>query len=189
MMFVVPSIICGYLAAIPALAIILSLMFGDNSSVSVSALPSAGATLQASVLGLVIPLVSSILPIQSALNKELAEGLSSTRSKTKGQVVDITTEDSFSRKLPYLVFGGIGTTAGVLIYFVMPLSILSFNLGLLLEIFFLILIGMIFGLTLISFNLQRLLELIIVHTLLWYEKASMKILIVKNLGRIERATN
>ena len=64
----------------------------------------------------------------------------------------------------------------------LPLSVLTFNLGLLFGIFFLILIGMIFGLALISLNLQRIFELIVVYTILIYEKSSMKLLILKNLS-------
>ena len=41
---------------------------------------------------------------------------------------------------------------------------------------------MIIGLTLIAFNLQRSLELLLVNTLLFLEKQSMKRLIVKNLS-------
>jgi hypothetical protein len=88
----------------------------------------------------------------------------------------------------YLLFGGVGTLFGVMIYFVMPLAVLSFNLGLLLEIFFLILLGMLFGLTLISLNLQKLIELAIVNLLLFFERESMKLLIVKNLSA-HRASN
>lgn len=62
------------------------------------------------------------------------------------------------------------------------MAVLDFNLGLLLEIFFLILVGMILGLTLISLNLQRSLELLLVHVLLFLETKSMKILILKNLS-------
>jgi hypothetical protein len=65
---------------------------------------------------------------------------------------------------------------------VLPLAVLSFDLGLLLEIFFLILIGMILGLTLISFNLQRLFETILVYVMMAYERKSMKILVLKNLS-------
>ena len=86
------------------------------------------------------------------------------------------------------MFGGVGTLFGVMIYFVMPLAVLSFNLGLLLEIFFLILLGMLFGLTLISLNLQKLIELAIVNLLLFFERESMKLLIVKNLSA-HRASN
>lgn len=64
----------------------------------------------------------------------------------------------------------------------MPLAVLSFDLGLLLEIFFVILVGMIFGLVLISLNLQRSIEIILCEILLFYEKRSMKIMIGKNLS-------
>lgn len=84
--------------------------------------------------------------------------------------MDISEADSFQGKIPYLAFGLVGSVAGVTIYYVLPLAVLSFDLGLLLEIFFLILIGMIFGLTLISFNLQRLLETTLVSVLLFYER-------------------
>lgn len=59
---------------------------------------------------------------------------------------------------------------------------LTLNLGLLLEIFFMILLGMILGLTLIAFNLQRLIEQVVVFCLLFFERKSMKILILKNLS-------
>jgi hypothetical protein len=70
----------------------------------------------------------------------------------------------------------------MLIYYVLPLAVLDFNIGLLLEIFFLILIGMILGLTLISFNLQRSVELTLVNVFLFLETQSMKLLILKNLS-------
>jgi hypothetical protein len=69
-----------------------------------------------------------------------------------------------------------------MIYYLLPTAILSFNLGLLLEVFFVILIGLILGLTLIALNLQRALELCIVNTLLFLETKSMKILLAKNLS-------
>lgn len=60
--------------------------------------------------------------------------------------------DSFSKKVPYLIFGGISVAVGISIYFFMPLAVLNFDLGLLLEILFLLLLGMIFGLALIAIN-------------------------------------
>ena len=93
-----------------------------------------------------------------------------------------------SNKLPYLLTGFIGSAYGIMIFFVLPLSVLSFNLGLLFEIFFLILVGMIFGLTLILINLQRMIEILVVYVLLFFEKKSMKMLILKNLSA-HRATN
>ena len=81
-----------------------------------------------------------------------------------------------------MLFGSIGTVFGVMVYFVMPLAILSFDISLLLMIFFLILVGMLLGITLISLNLQSVIELALVNSLLLFERKSMKLLIVKNLS-------
>jgi len=70
---------------------------------------------------------------------------------------------------------------GLSIYYFLPYSLLSFNFGLLLTIFFLILIGILLGLTLISLNLQRILEYFFTYIILFFEKWSMKQLILKNL--------
>ena len=78
--------------------------------------------------------------------------------------------------------GGLGSLAGITIYYFLPLSVLTFNLGLLLEIFFFILLGMIFGLTLVALNLQRMLEHVVVYVFLFFERKSIKILILKNLS-------
>jgi hypothetical protein len=40
---------------------------------------------------------------------------------------------------------------------------------------------MILGLTLVSLNLQRIVELILVHIFLFFERKSMKMMILKNL--------
>jgi len=146
----------------------------------VSPAPSVFATLMALSLGLLIPLISSIVPIQRSLSKNLAESINTRVSKTKGSRVSIT-EKGKTSVVPYLLFGFISTLAGTAIYYLLPLAVLNFNIALILQIFFLILLGMILGLTLISFNLQRLLELFFVNTLLFFERASMKQMIKKNL--------
>jgi len=122
------------------------------------------------------------------MEKNLAESLSSTRSKTKGQIVEIESVDSFKAKVPYLVLGFLGSLYGIAIYYVLPTAVISLNLGLMLSIFFSILLGMILGLTLIAFNLQRIVELVFIQLLLFFEIKSMKILIGKNLSA-HRETN
>lgn len=67
-LFVVPSIACAYGASIPALIYVYNVMIKDDS-IELSPLPAYGATVQALVLGFVIPMISSLLPIQSALKK------------------------------------------------------------------------------------------------------------------------
>jgi len=131
-------------------------------------------------LGLLIPLVSSLVPINIALSKNLNDSLDANRSKTKGSIVTIT-EANKPELFSYLLYGSIGVISGIAIYYLLPLAILNFNLGLILEIFFFILLGMILGLTLIALNLQRMVELFIVHVFLFFERKSMKLMILKNL--------
>lgn len=67
------------------------------------------------------------------------------------------------------------------IYYLLPLSLLTMNLTLLLAILFGSLIGMIFGMVTLAFNFQKIFELILVKLLLFWERTSMRILVLKNL--------
>jgi hypothetical protein len=122
------------------------------------------------------------------MSKNLSDSLNATRSKTKGAIVTIETSNSFSYKIPYILFGSLATVYGVIIFFFLPLAILNTNLSLLFNVFLLMLVGMILGLTMVSFNLQKMLEILVVHTLLFFEKGSMKQLVFKNLSA-HRASN
>ena len=55
-------------------------------------------------------------------------------------------------KVPFLVIGVILVLYGVSIYIFLPLALISSNFGLLLLVFFGILVGMIFGLTIFVSN-------------------------------------
>ena len=65
--YVIPAIIMGYLGAIPALYGIFGAMFKAQPEVDVAPVPSVGATIRATLLGLTIPMVSSVIPIYRAL--------------------------------------------------------------------------------------------------------------------------
>jgi len=83
--------------------------------------------------------------------------------------------------LPYLVFGSICVIFGMTVYYFLPLSLLTQNAQLLLQIFFFILLGLIVGLTLLAVNLRGFLEKVLIHVLLFWERASMRTLVKKNL--------
>jgi hypothetical protein len=61
-------------------------------------------------------------------------------------------ENSNLDKVPFLIIGLILVVYGASIYILLPLSLISSDFGLLLLVFFGILIGMIFGLTLFVSN-------------------------------------
>lgn len=82
----------------------------------------------------------------------LAESLDATRSRSTGVLVTIM-DSSKDNVVPYILFGLITVVFGISIYYFLPLALLSQNYGLILDIFFVILLGMILGLTLLAFNL------------------------------------
>lgn len=83
--------------------------------------------------------------------------------------------------IPFIIFGLLCVTFGVVIYIVLPAALLAENAGLILNVFFLILGGLILGLTLLVANLRGFVEVIMTYLLLFWEKKSMRALIKKNL--------
>ena len=83
--------------------------------------------------------------------------------------------------IPYIVFGLLCVTFGVTVYIILPQALLAENAGLILDIFFFILIGLILGLTLLTANLRRPLETFFVYLLLFWERKSMRAILKKNL--------
>lgn len=179
-MFVLPSLIFGIILSFPALYGIYHYLFEQNLGLEFIPVPSVSAFLQACAVGILIPLFSSIMPIQSAMTRNLSDALDYNRSKTQAVYVKIL--DKSKRNISTLVvFGVLAVTYGISIYYFLPLSLLSFNFGMILRIFFFILLGMLLGLCLLAINFQRVLEVLLVYLCLWFETQSMRKLILKNL--------
>ena len=148
--FVIPSIIVSYGAAVAANHYLLETLYTPEMGLKMSALPDWYSTVQAVAVGFLIPLISSILPMQKVLSLTINESLNTQRNKST--TVEIT-EDGKVDKTPYLAFGALSVIYGVSIFVLLPMALLDFNIGLLLMIFFLILLGMIFGLSLLATNI------------------------------------
>jgi hypothetical protein len=61
-----------------------------------------------------------------------------------------------------LALGSALFVLGFLVYYLIPLSLLSLNLGLFFDIFFGIILGMLFGFILLALNLEHMLERLLV---------------------------
>lgn len=117
-MFVVPSIIVAYICSFPVLAIIMHKIFKTDASYGISCVPTGIATLEAVGIGLLIPLLSAIIPIQRSLAKTLGESLNTARSSLSGTIVII--EGKGIKMIPYVLFGLLCVTFGVTIYIILP---------------------------------------------------------------------
>lgn len=165
--------------------------------------------------GLVIPSLASVLPIRAALRKNLHDSLDTRRSKVHAVVYKLTRSEDSSFSWVIVSVGGalalFGTKSlqslllhlshthtGFLIYYVLPLALLSSNFALLLNIFFFIILGMLLGcghlssffffnthhphsLVLLALNLQPLLERYFAKLVFFWENVGVRALLVKNM--------
>lgn len=80
-MFVLPSVIFGFLFAILFISLVINRAAYSEEDMGSSQILSDSAVLQAILLGTLIPVVSSIIPIRTALSKNLNESLDLSRVK------------------------------------------------------------------------------------------------------------
>ena len=180
-MFVIPSIVCAFILCFPLLAVCYTHVFQESlSEPFFHPVPHGLAVLYALFIGLLIPFVSSILPIMKVLSQNLNEAMDYSRSRVKAIYVTILSK-SKTNIIPFVAFGVVTFVYGLGIYYFLPLSMLSFNLGLILSVFFFMLLGLLFGLTMIAANLQRFVEILCTHLLLIWEYPSMKMMVLNNL--------
>ena len=180
-MFVIPSVIIGFTLSVPCIWFIYSMLFTEDLGFRQSIMPGWYASIQALLIGIFIPILSSIIPIKRAMSKNLLDSLNTQRAKNTGVVITFT-ENSTKNIVPYVIFGTITVLFGISIYYFLPLSLLTQNIGMILAIFITILLGMMFGLTLFVTNLQGILEIMLVYIFFFWERQSMRILLRKNLA-------
>lgn len=80
-----------------------------------------------------------------------------------------------------VMFGLVALSYGFGVYYLLPLSLVSFNFSLATSIFFAILFGMIFALGLLSINFMPVLNLVVTRIVVMFESKSIKQLVLKNL--------
>ena len=122
-MFVLPSVLLGFALSMPVLWMLYSLLFTEDLGFKPSVFPSTPAVVQALAIGTLIPLLSSIVPIQRALSSSLASSLNTQRSKTSGILISLV-DNTKTNLVPYLVFGSVAVIFGMTIYYFLPLGLL-----------------------------------------------------------------
>jgi hypothetical protein len=160
----------------------------DVFGMGLSTLVTPDSVALASLLGLLIPVVSAILPIRNALGQNLHDAHDQRRSKVKGVQVTINRSSQGTPSAARIFIGLFLTVYGFVMYYFLPLGLLQQATGgdvsLLFGIFLVLLIGMLLGLVLLGLNFQPLLEIFIVRILfllLWFENRFFSNLILSNL--------
>jgi len=174
----VPPWILGLLCAIPLIKMALgAVVEGRSESLNIS--PSA--FFWASLVGIFVPVLSSLLPIQAALSTALAQALDYTRPKSAA--VTYTIERASDRAIPRFAVaaGCLFSLMGIVLYVALPSALLSLNLFLLLAIFFSLLMAILLGLVMIGMNMQHAAETLVLYAAFFWLPSSLRQLVRKNL--------
>ena len=128
-MFVLPAITAAFIVSFPMIYLIYASLLSDNLGYMPSIFPSFLGVSWALFIGVVIPVVSSIVPIRRGLSANLTETLDVNRSKSKGAEISIVDNKAISIA-PYILQGTVAVVTGVIVYFFLPKALLELNLGL-----------------------------------------------------------
>ena len=111
--------------SVPCIWAIYDVLFTESFGFRPSSIPDFNSSMQALAIGILIPLLSSIIPIQRALSQNMTDAL---QPRAQGQGILVTFTDNQSKNfLPKLLFGSISVIFGICIYYFLPLGLLMQN--------------------------------------------------------------
>jgi ABC-type antimicrobial peptide transport system permease subunit len=88
-MFVTPALLLGLLMSYPALALCFTFVFTEKLEGAFLPVPSLFSLLLAVSVGLLIPILSSIIPVLKVLGQNLNDAINYQRSRVKSTYVEI----------------------------------------------------------------------------------------------------
>lgn len=178
-----PAWVIGLVTA-QGLWVYLRKLLAASMGIDVGVMLAANAVVLATALGVLVPLLASIIPIRRALHGNLHDALDTRRAASKAVIVTIERTHGGQLSSGLLIVGTLLTVFGFCVYYFLPMALVTTNIALLFNIFLVLLIGMMVGLVMLSLNLEPLLERGLVKLcflILWFENRSMGLLVVKNL--------
>eukprot|EP00727_Mastigamoeba_balamuthi_P014759 m51a1_g9909 hypothetical protein (1044) ;mRNA; r:99120-103292 len=178
--YAIPSWAIG-MAVAQGVAVIVFHTIESIASVSIPVRLTPTAIGVATALGIGIPILSAILPIRAALKKNLQESLDTRRSKTQAVKIEIERATHAGISWPLILIGILLSAFGFGVYYVFPISLLTFNFALLLNLFFVLLIAMLLGFVLLSLNIEHLLQQLLGYLFFFWDRAAILQVLLKNL--------
>lgn len=110
----------------------------------------------------------------------LPDTLDNLKSKTAAMYVNILQKNK-KDVTSLVLFGAMGLSYGFGIYYLLPLSLISYNFSLAMTLFLGILFGMIISMALLAINLMPMINQLISKLFLFFESNSTRLLVNKNL--------
>ncbi len=175
--FSIPGLIGGLVVAYFLNIIARGIIFSYAENTTTYAL-STGAIILGVCLGLILPLISNILPIQRALSKNLRESLDMYHRSVNELTVSIKRLEEMGFSLNQMIIAIMLVLLGGITYYVAPLSWIYGNYSLFFFVINLILIMMIMGLAFISILLLPYIQVMFLKIFLCFRRSD------RNLERV-----
>jgi len=177
----IPGILIGLL-----LGWLLSIPIQDAlayyASLPVNLALDGSAIGMAVIIGLIMPLVSNIFPIQRALSKTLRDALDVYHASTNETSVTFVKLENLGIELWQTALAVMMVVCGFVIYYLIPAAFVMGNMPMFLGILTAILLGMVLGCSLIATSVQPILEKLYLKLFLWGSDRNMEDLIRKALS-------
>lgn len=145
-------------------AIILGIVLAKVSTILII---SSQPLLLGVVLGLVLPLISNIAPIQRALSRTLRDSLDVYHQVFSETTVQMIKLENLGLDLWQIALAVVLVLIGFVVYYLIPLAFTFNNLPLFFGILNGILLGMVLGAAAVASTLQPLLEKLMLWLILW----------------------
>ena len=124
----------------------------------------------ASLLGVLLPLVSAIVPTLHAMDTSVRAALDTERAGPTVTKLLVHRRSDPAVQWQLVLCGAAAATLGLAVYYLMPLALLSGSVTMLLDVFFVLLLVMLLGLVLVAMNICRVFEqLLLVVLVRWWE--------------------
>ena len=136
--------------------------------------------MQALAIGTIIPLASSIVPVNQALKLSLPDSLDNLKSKTKAIYVNILEKNKKDVGF-LLISGSLSLSYGFGVYYLLPASLVSGNLSLAMAVFVGVLFGMILAMAVLTINMMPQVADVVSAVVLVFESYSTRLIVRKNL--------
>jgi ABC-type antimicrobial peptide transport system permease subunit len=133
-------------------------------------------------LGILIPIIANIVPIQAALGRSLRDSLDVTHQTFNETRVKMVKLEELGLEPWQTGLALICVIAGFSVYYGIPFAFIFQNLPMFFLILNVILMGMLFGLCMIAVVIQPFLERALLFVFLWGPERRLSTLIEKNLA-------
>lgn len=177
----IPAILVGLILAY-LLSLPVSYLIGSFSATSPNYTLSEIAIILGVVLGILLPLISNIVPISRALSKTLRDSLDIYHQVTSETTVQMIKLENIGLSLWQVILSITMVIIGFIVYYMIPYSFTFNDLSLFFGILNAILLGMLFGAAAVASALQPFLETKILNLIVWGPDRKLIDLVRKSLS-------